>query len=68
MTKKGENTKKYNESHPSSEKKLKKKVNQKMKNKLERAQGSTDWNKILIGNFEERQGKQAREYIFNFKS
>lgn len=26
-----------------------------MKNKLERAQGSTDWNKILIRNFEERQ-------------
>lgn len=39
-----------------------------MKNKLERAQGSTDWNKILIRNFEERQENKQREYISILKA
>lgn len=55
MTKKGENTKKNAMKVIKLREEIEEKVNQKMKNKLERAQGSTDWNKILIRNFEERQ-------------
>ena len=55
MTKKRENTKKNAMKVIKLREEIEEKVNQKMKNKLERAQGSTDWNKILIRNFEERQ-------------
>lgn len=55
MTKKREYTQKNAMKVIKLREEIEEKVNQKMKNKLERAQGSTDWNKILIRNFEERQ-------------
>ena len=55
MTKKREYTQKNAMKVIKLREEIEEKVNQKMKNKLERAQGSTDCNKILIRNFEERQ-------------
>ena len=55
MTKKRENTNKNAMKVIKLREGIEEKVNQKMKSKLDCAQGSTDWNKILIRNFEERQ-------------
>ena len=55
MTTKRENTNKNAMKVIELREGIEEKVNQKMKSKLDCAQGSTDWNKILIRNFEERQ-------------
>lgn len=43
------------------------KASQEMKNKVEGAQGSIDWNKILIRDFEERQKTTKRIHLRFFK-
>ena len=42
---------------------IEEKVNQKMQNKLDRAQESTDWNTILIRNFEESRKTRKRVHL-----
>ena len=54
MAKKRENTKKNAMKVNQAQRRNWRKVNQKMKNKLECAQVSTDWNKILTRNFDKR--------------
>lgn len=53
MTKRRENTNKNAMTVIKLREGTEEKVNQKMQNKLDHAQESTDWNKILIRNFEE---------------
>ena len=63
MTKRRENTNKNALTVIKLREGIEEKVNQKMQNKLDRAQDSTYWNKILIRNFEESRKTSKRVHL-----